>query len=296
MKRIKVLLAVDVDAVCGWLGSFGGAESPQAISRGMFAGEVGVPRMLKLLDDFSIPSTWFTPGHSIETFPSQIRNVVAAGHEIGVHGYSHEKPASLSEEQEIRVMEKAFGLVADISGRDPVGYSAPWWDPSERTISLLQKYGFLYDHSLMHRDFEMYRVRTGDQWTPIDYSQDADTWMKPLIRGTETSIVEIPANWYLDDLPPLMFIPSFENSHGWVNPRDIGQQWKDQFDWVYEEMEDAVFPITIHPDVGGRPQVLMMLKSFLQHVQDHDDVEFCTFESAARYYLSKNPADQAVIL
>ncbi len=29
--------------------------------------------------------------------------------------------------------------------------------------------------------------------------------------------------------------------------------WRDQFDWVYREYDYAVFPITIHPDVSGRP-------------------------------------------
>ena len=58
----------------------------------------------------------------------------------------------------------------------------------------------------MHRDFEPYYVRVGDSWTKIDYSQPADTWMQPLVRGRETDLVEIPANWYLDDLPPMMFV------------------------------------------------------------------------------------------
>lgn len=38
--------------------------------------------------------------------------------------------------------------------------------------------------------------------------QKANEWMKPLIRGEETDLIEIPANWYLDDLPPMMFIKS----------------------------------------------------------------------------------------
>lgn len=36
-----------------------------------------------------------------------------------------------------------------------------------------------------------------------------------------TGLVEIPASWYLDDLPPMMFIKKAPNSHGWVNPRDV---------------------------------------------------------------------------
>lgn len=34
----------------------------------------------------------------------------------------------------------------------------------------------------------------------------AETWMKPLVKGKETGLVEIPASWYIDDLPPMMFI------------------------------------------------------------------------------------------
>ena len=59
--------------------------------------------------------------------------------------------------------------------------------------------------------------------------------MKPLQRGEETDLIEIPASWYLDDLPPMMFIKAAPNSHGFVNPRDLEQLWMDQFDWVYRE-------------------------------------------------------------
>ena len=91
-KEILCAFGIDVDAVAGWLGSYGGEDSPCDISRGLFAGEVGVPRLVRLFEKFQIPTTWFIPGHSIETFPEQTRMVVDAGHEIGMHGYSHENP------------------------------------------------------------------------------------------------------------------------------------------------------------------------------------------------------------
>ena len=49
-KQILCGFGVDIDAVAGWLGSYGGEDSPSDIQRGMFAGEVGVPRLLKLFD------------------------------------------------------------------------------------------------------------------------------------------------------------------------------------------------------------------------------------------------------
>lgn len=141
----------------------------------------------------------------------------------------------------------------------------------------------------MHNDFTPYYVRVGDSWTTIDYSKHPSTWMKPLVRGQETDLVEIPASWHLDDLPPMMFIKKAPNSHGFVNPRDIEQMWQDQFDWVYANMDYAVFPITIHPDVSGRPHVLLMLDRLITHIKSHDGVKFTTMDAIASDFLKRSP-------
>lgn len=108
----------------------------------------------------------------------------------------------------------------------------------------------------------------GDTWKKIDYNKDAKTWMEPLIRGKTTGMVEIPANWdvshmayvaklQLDDLPPLMFIKDSANSHGFVDAHVIEQKWKDHFEYLYQEERDGfIMPITLHPDVSGRPRKL----------------------------------------
>lgn len=281
-KDIKVAFGTDVDAVGGWLGSYGGEHSPDDISRGIFAGEIGVPRLLELFRRHELTQTWFWPGHSIETFPGQFRACVEAGHEIGVHGYSHENPIAMTRQQEEEVLDHCITLIESASGRRATGYVAPWWEFSNVTNELLLERGIKYDHSLMHRDFEPYYVRVGDSWTKIDYeAASAHDWMKPLQRGSETELIEIPANWYLDDLPPMMFIKASANSHGFVNPRDIEQMWRDQFDWVYREMDYATFTMTIHPDVSGRPQVLMALERLIEHISSHDGVSWCTFDEIA---------------
>ncbi|HZF21838.1 MAG TPA: polysaccharide deacetylase, partial [Burkholderiales bacterium] len=205
-KDILCAFGVDVDAVAGWLGSYGGEDSPDDISRGLFAGEVGTPRLVNLFKRLGVKTTWFIPGHSIETFPEQTAMVVEAGHEIGIHGYTHENPISMTREQEEAVLDKCIDLVTKVSGRRPTGYVAPWWEFSTVTNELLLKRGIKYDHSLMHKDFEPYYVRVGDSWTLIDYSKKPQEWMKPLVRGVETDLIEIPGSWYLDDLPPMMFI------------------------------------------------------------------------------------------
>ena len=288
-KEILVGFGVDVDAVAGWIGSYGGEDSPADISRGLFSGEVGAPRLLRLFRDQGITTTWFIPGHSIETFPTEMKAVADAGHEIGIHGYSHENPISMTRAQEAAVLDKSIALITALSGRKPTGYVAPWWEFSAATADLLLERGIKYDHSLMHDDFHPYYVRTGDRWTKIDYGRAASTWMKPLVRGTETGLIEIPANWYLDDLPPLMFIKAAPNSHGFVNPRDLDQMWRDQFDWVYREHDYAIFPLTIHPGVSGRPQVLLMLERLIAYMKSKPGVRFVTFDEMADDFARRHP-------
>ncbi|PXY31294.1 polysaccharide deacetylase family protein [Prauserella muralis] len=288
-KEIFVAFGVDVDAVAGWLGSYGGEDSPCDISRGLFAGEVGVPRLLTLFERRNLRTTWFIPGHSLETFPDQTRMVVDAGHEVGAHGYSHENPIAMTRDQESAILDRSIELIEKLTGNPPTGYVAPWWEFSPVTNELLLERGIKYDHSLMHNDFTPYYVRVGDSWTKIDYAKPAQEWMKPLVRGEETGLVEIPANWYLDDLPPMMFVKASANSHGFVNPRQLEQLWRDQFDWVYRELDYAAFTMTIHPDVSGRPQTLLMLERLIDHINSHEGVRWATFDEIADDYLARFP-------
>ena len=292
-KEVYCTFGIDVDAVAGWLGSYGGEDSPCDITRGLFAGEIGSPRLLKMFDKYGLRTTWFIPGHSIETFPRQMQMVADAGHEIGLHGYSHENPVAMTPEQEETVLNKCIDLIERFAGRRPTGYVAPWWELSAATVALLLRNGITYDHSRMDNDFHPFYARVGDTWTKIDYSQSAETWMKPLVRGEETDLVEIGANWYVDDLPPMMFIKKAPNSHGFVNPRHLEEMWRDQFDWVYREYDYAVFPITIHPDVSGHPQNLLMLERLFDHIQGHDGVEFAFMEDVARDFAARSPRTSA---
>ena len=117
--------------------------------------------------------------------------------------------------------------------------------------------------------------------------------MKPLQRGHETDLIEIPASWHLDDLPPMMFIKKSPNSHGFIDPRHLEEIWRDQFDWVYREYDYAVFTITIHPDVSGRPQVLLMLERLYAHMIRHPGVRFCAFNEIAGDFARRHPRPKA---
>ena len=114
-KKILVAYGIDVDAVAGWLGSYGGEDSPDDISRGLFAGEVGSIRLLDMFDKYKLKTTWFIPGHSVETFPEQMKEVARRGHEIGMHGYSHENPIAMTREQETAVLDRSLALITELA-------------------------------------------------------------------------------------------------------------------------------------------------------------------------------------
>ncbi len=291
MKNIQCAFGVDIDSVAGWIGSYGGGDSPSDIQRGVFATEVGIPRILRLFDKYDMRSSFFIPGHSLETFPKEMDMIVKAGHEVGAHGYLHENPVAMTAQQEEDVLVKSIDLIEGLTGKKPRGYVAPWWEMSNNTAALLQKYNFEYDHSQGYRDFQPFYARVGDKWNTIDYSKSASDWMRPMTHGDEIDLVDIAANWYVDDLPPMMFIKAAPNSHGFVSPRDIEQMWKDQFDWVYREMDYAAFCFTIHPDVSGRPQVLLMLERLIEYINGHDGVSWMPFEEIAADFRKRYPFD-----
>lgn len=73
-------------------------------------------------------TTWFIPGHSLETFPEDMAAVRDAGHEIGLHGYSHENPSSMTFEQQKVILEKTFRMLTEFCGGvPPKGSVAPWY-------------------------------------------------------------------------------------------------------------------------------------------------------------------------
>ena len=54
-----------------------------------------------------------------------------------------------------------------------------------------------------------------------------------------------------------------------------------------------MFPITIHPDVAGRPQALLMLERLTAYIQSHPGVRFVTFREMADDFARRNPRPAA---
>ena len=216
-RALHIAFSIDFDAVSGWLGTGAHERNTTAdYSQGYFSGFVGVPRLLKLFRKLGLQDkiTWCIPGHSIETFPSQTQAIVDSGAEIALHGYAHESSSQMTAAQEEEVLKKCIELVENLTGKRPRGYRAPLYQLQERTISLLQREGFLWDSSLTHYDSTPYLLpKDPAPVEPIafDAKVSAKEWMKPAPRWEElekSTLVEVPCNWYQEVCRPTPPTPS----------------------------------------------------------------------------------------
>jgi peptidoglycan/xylan/chitin deacetylase (PgdA/CDA1 family) len=278
-ERATVCLTFDFDAISIWVGPMG-ATSPSMISRGEF-GPVGVERLLTLLGREGIEATFFVPGHTADTYPDAVRAIVAAGHEIGHHGYLHENPVALeSAAREREVLERGLEALARVAGVRPVGYRSPSWDNSPRTVELLLEYGFSYESSLMGKDFEPYWCRVGDVVDPDG----------PYRFGLEVDLVELPVSWLLDDFPHFEYVRLANRvSPGLAAASKVEEIWREEFDWMYREVAGGVYTLTMHPQVIGRGHRLLMLERLIAYFAGHDGVRFATLAEAAEAFRATDP-------
>lgn len=266
-KRLAVSIGADFDAHCLWMGTFG-VSSPSYLSRGEFGAEVGVPRLLSLFERHGIRSTWCTPSHTLRTFPEQCAAILEHGHEMAAHGCYHEQVPKLDPAEERRLLQVQLAEHERFAGVRPTGYRSPAWDFSDATLGLLEEHGFVWDSSLMARDFEAYRPRPV---VTID-KELGNTF------GPPSPIIELPVSWFLDDFPHLELQPR-GGSMG--STEVLFTRWKDHFDFAYERVPGGVFVLTVHPQTIGRAHAFLMFERFVEYVVAHDDVWITTLSDIA---------------
>jgi len=254
-----VCLTFDFDAISLWLGPFK-AQSPSMISRGEF-GVIGTRRVLDLLERFGIQATWFVPGHTADTYPAALEDIVKRGHEVGHHGYCHENPVALEQPKERKIIEMGLESLERVIGKRPIGYRSPSRDLSPNSIDLLLEYGFVYDSSMMGNDFSPYWCRQGDKY-------DLESRYK---FGKPVDLLEMPVTWGLDDFPAFEYV-SLPNKlyPGLRSPEQVFDIWMGDFDYMRTNILDGVFILTMHPQVIGRGHRMLFLEKILTYMNSTD--------------------------
>ena len=277
MAKHIVCLTFDFDAMSGFIAR--GMTSPTPVSRGEFGADVATPRLLALLKKYRIATSWYIPGHTLETYPARCREVFAAGHEIGHHGWTHVPPALLTRDKEEEGLTRANEQIKKLTGSYARGYRSPSWDLSPHSIELLLKHGFEYDSSMMGDDYTPYRVRQGDV---IELE-------KPAVFGKTTRLIEMPISWTLDDYPHFEFIRTKDwILPGLMNYNLVLENWINDFLYMKKILKWGVITYTFHPFVIGRAGRMLILEKLIKKLKAEGAV-FMTLEKAVAEFDKRAP-------
>jgi peptidoglycan/xylan/chitin deacetylase (PgdA/CDA1 family) len=254
-NRVAVSLSFDVDNATATLST--GTLDYEVISRGEYGAVDGLPRILRLLDKHKLPASFFIPAVSAAFHPQMIKDILGPGrHEIGIHGWIHERlPVLNDEREEQRLLNQSLEMLTKMIGKRPIGYRAPSWQFSGWTMQQVKDAGFLYDSSLMASD-DAYEL---------------------LLDGKQTGVVELPIERILDDAP------YFGGGANGSNPslQAVYEVFQSEFDVAYEER--GLYLLTMHPHITGHRSRVAMLDRLIQHMKSKPGVWFATHEQIARH-------------
>jgi peptidoglycan/xylan/chitin deacetylase (PgdA/CDA1 family) len=271
--RARVAVAISFDPDHETIPLRDGQRHPGKLSQGEYGARVAVPRILALLERYSCPATFFMPAVAALLHPHEPRLYVENGHEVGVHGWIHEKNTDLPADVERSLIERSRSVLEQLTGVLPVGIRTPSWDFSPSTLDIVADCGFEYDSSLMADD-ECYLLRS---------------------NGIDTGVVEVPVEWIRDDAAYFL-MDRYTALRPYIRPRDVLEIWRDEFDAAYRE--GGLFQLTLHPHVIGHRSRLLILDELLRHIASHDGVWYATHADVARAQVktSASPASEEATL
>jgi len=257
-RRAAVAVTFDLDAESVMLAIDPAyAERPSLMSHQRYGPVTGVPRLLEVLAERGVRATFFVPGASAERHPSAVEAIVAAGHEIGHHGYEHESLLGRSREEELDILRRGLDALERIGGVRPRGYRAPWWELGTHTLELLAELGFAYDSSLFERDVP-YRI--------------------PTAHG---ELIEVPVSWTFDDWERYAFWPEITGSGAIARPSEVLEAWWEEIEALAEVGGCAV--LTMHPFLSGRPARARALGFLLDRLRERGDLWIATCGEIAEH-------------
>lgn len=258
--RCAAMLCFDVDGETTALSEDPAlARRRTLMSQCEYGPRIGVPRLLGLLAHLEVPATFFIPAYVAEQHPRMVEAIVAGGHEIGLHGYLHEKLAYLSEAEEEAILTRSLEILTRLTGKTPVGYRAPWFETNPWTAGLLERHGLLYGASEMGDD--------------VPYPHPG-------------GLIEIPGQWMLEDWEQFAF--NADPAWGVVpeNCAKVYDLWWREFAAMHDF--GCCFVLTLHPWLSGRPSRVRLLEDLVGAMQERGGVWFARGAEIAKW-VKENP-------
>jgi len=254
--RCAVALSFDSDHETNELRD--GGKSICRMSWGEYGSRVCVPRILRLLAKYDVRTSFFVPAVTAMLHPDEQRAIVAAGHEIGMHGWIHEVSSTVPAAKERELVLRAADELERITGVRAVGARMPSMDVSPATLGIAREVGLLYDSSLM-ADEDCYEL---------------------LLEGEQSGLVEVPVDWVRDDGSYFWF-ERFGGLRPYTPPADVLDIFRREFDAAYDE--GGLFQLVMHPHVIGYRSRIWILEELIRHARSRPGVWFATHAEVAAW-------------
>jgi peptidoglycan/xylan/chitin deacetylase (PgdA/CDA1 family) len=251
--RAALCLSFDVDGRYGEA-NYRNADDIYWLSQTAYD-PVGVVRLLDLLADTGVPSTWCWVGRVAEERPDLVERAVGEGHEIALHSWDHRYYSTMSDEEQRSDMKKTYETLARISKTTPAGHKSAGWRFNNATHIAAQELGLTW----------VMDVPSGD--VPELIAPDPD----------RSPLVQLPPSWRYDDY-------TFFVDHT-STPHQAFESWRDDLDVI--RAEGKLMCLTMHPFVSGRPGPSRALARLIDYAVDAGDVWIARADHIARWWLEQ---------
>jgi hypothetical protein len=113
--------------------------------------ELGIGRLLKLFDEFSVKATFFVVGRDLDSNSkvNMLRRVLETGHEIASHGMGHRYLSGMAQDERRDEMVSGKKRIEDVLGVKVTGFKAAGFTADRNMVKDLEDAGYLYDSSVL---------------------------------------------------------------------------------------------------------------------------------------------------
>ena len=227
-----------------------------ADSYGRYGANVGIGRLMKILDRAEISANVYVSGVLAERDPNQVRAVAKAGHEIVTHGYAQDLvPASLTAEEDEDYVRRATAGLTDVIGAQPKGWISPRATAGDATFRRLVRHGYKWQGDALDDD--------------LPYLQ----------TYPEGDLVAVPLTIELNDLSHAM---------RWGRtPRQFVEMFDDALSHLLAATHDVVIlDVLVHTHCYGRPAGAWAYDEIARKCSDRSDIWVTTRGKIADHFLS----------
>jgi hypothetical protein len=228
----------------------------------------GNERLLRLLEKHKVRATFFIPGLFAEHWQNELASLVHAGHDLAVHTWAQETRDQLADiNVERDLIQRSSEALRHLSGRPPRGYSVGRQGYTANTVRLLVEGGFLFTNGARMHDDSPYRHT---------------------LDGQQTSLVELPTQFALDDSPFAAWEPA--QGRYFYAPSTQWEIYTAEFDALATEPGRCCL-LMLHSEFLRASRVVVVDR-FLDHARNNPQTWFATCEELAESYIAtSHPAE-----